>query len=133
MRKEAAAGSPSADRQKNKALDRQAATPEDLDPASPSNHGDLRLPHEHDEAPKPGRDVDVSSSPLPRQVIEQAASDITRGLRDSERRGIPSDVPAPGPGPEASQGGEVPAAGIDRRSTASRAEQMRKPPEDEKT
>ena len=129
MRKETVVRSPSADRQKNRPLDRQAATPEDLDPACPSNDGDLRLPHEHDESPKAGRDVDVSSSPLPRQVIEQAASDITRGLRDSERRGIPSDVPAPGPAPEDSQGGEVPAAGIDRQSTASRTEQMRKPPE----
>ena len=126
MRKAAAAGSPSADRQKNRPLDTQAATPEDLDATQPSNRGDLRLPHEHDEAPKAGRDVETSSSPLPRQVVEQAASDITRGLRDSERRGIPSDVPAPGPDPEDSQGGEAPAAGIDRKSTASRDEQMQK-------
>lgn len=120
---------PSADRQKNRPLDTQAATPGDLDPSQPSNHGDLRLPHEHDESPKSGRDVDISSSPLPRQVVQQAASDITRGLRDSERRGIPSDVPAPGPAPEESQGGEVPAAGIDRKSAASRSEQMKKPPD----
>lgn len=122
-----ATAKPSANRQKNRPLDTQAATPEDLDPSLPSNQGDLRLPHEHDESPKPGRDVDISSSPLPRQVVEQAASDITRGLRDSERRGIPSDVPAPGPSPEESQGGEIPAAGIDRKSTASRSEQMKKP------
>jgi len=124
MKKGTTARSPSADRQKNRPLDTQAATPDDLDPTQPSNHGDLRLPHEHDEAPKAGRDVDVSSSPLPRQVIEQAASDITRGLRDTERRGTPSNVPAPGPGPEDSPGGEVPAGGIDRHSTASRAEQL---------
>src|SRR5690606_31869036 len=127
-----AAAKPSADRQKNRPLDTQAATPDDLDPSQPSNHGDLRLPHEHDESPKAGRDRDLSSTPLPRQVIEQAASDITRGLRDSERRGTPSDVPAPGPGPEDTQGGEVPAAGIDRKSTASRQEQMQMPPDRKK-
>lgn len=127
MKTKAPAGSPSADRHKNRPLDTQAATSDDLDPRRPSNHGDLRLPHEHDESPKPGRDVDISSSPLPRQVVEQAASDITRGLRDSERRGIPSDVPAPGPAPENSPGGEIPADGIDRHSTASRADQMQPP------
>lgn len=132
MKNKPPAGSPSADRQKNRPLDTQAATPNDLDPRRPSNHGDLRLPHEHDESPKPGRDVDVSSSPLPRQVVEQAASDITRGLRDSERRGIPSDVPAPGPAPEESLGGEVPADGIDRHSTASRADQMHPAPKNPK-
>jgi len=126
MKKTNRAPSPSTDRQKNRPLDTLAARPEDVDPAQPSNQGDLRLPHEHDESPKSGRDSDTSSTPVPRQVIEQAASDITRGLRDSERRGIPSDVPAPGPGPEQSPGGEVPPAGIDRKSTASRAEQMQK-------
>lgn len=120
--------SPSRDRQQNKPLDTLAATPEDLDPGQASNRGDLRMPHEHDESPKAGRDADNSSTPLARQVIEQAASDITRGLRDSERRGIPSDVPANGPTPENSPGGDVPAAGIDRKSTASRSEQMQKKP-----
>lgn len=126
MKKTDHSAHPSLDRQRNRPLDTHAATPEDIDPAQPSNQGDLRLPHEHDESPKPGRDVDTSSTPLPRQVIEQAASDITRGLRDSERRGTPSDVPAPGPDPEQSPGGDVPAAGIDRKSTASRSEQMQK-------
>lgn len=126
MQKNKQTTGPSTDRQKDRPLDTQAASPEDVDPAQPSNQGDLRLPHEHDESPKVGRDTDVSSTPLPRQVVEQAASDITRGLRDSERRGIPSDVPAPGPAPENSPGGDAPAAGIDRKSTASRAEQMQK-------
>ena len=119
--------SPGTERQKDRPLDTQAADRTDIDPGQPSNQGDLRLPHEHDESPKAGRDADTSSSPLPRQVIEQAASDITRGLRDTERRGIPTDIPAPGPSPENSPGGEVPAAGIDRNSTASRSEQMKKP------
>lgn len=80
-----------------------------------------KLPHERDESA--GK---ASSSPVPRQVVEQAASDITRGLRDSERRGTPSDVPAPGPAPEHSPGGEAPPEGVDRESTASREEQMKK-------
>lgn len=128
MRTNSVAAKPSADRQKHRPLDTQGASPEDLDPANPSNQGDLRLPHEHDEASTAGRDVDISSSPLPRQVIEQAASDITRGLCDSERRGIPSDVPAPGPTAENSPGGEVPAGGVDRDSTASRNEPMKNLP-----
>jgi hypothetical protein len=49
----------------------------------------------------------------PRQVIEQAASDIAHGLRDTERRGIPSDVPGPGPAPEHSPGASVPKDGVD--------------------
>ena len=118
--------SPSLDRQKSRPLDTLAATPADLDRGQDSNQGDMRMPHERDESPKAGRDVDNSSTPLARQVIEQAASDITRGLRDSERRGIPSDVPANGPAPENSPGGDVPAAGIDRKSTASRNEQVQK-------
>lgn len=83
---------------------------------------DLRLPHEHDEAPEAETKHNASSTPPPRQVIEQAASDITRGLRDSERRGTPSDVPAPGPAPEHSPGGEVPQDGIDRKATRQRSE-----------
>jgi hypothetical protein len=118
--------SPGGDRQKDKPLDTLAAEPKDIDSGQPSNQGDLRLPHEHDEGPKAGRDRDISSSPLPRQVVEQAASDITRGLRDTERRGTPTDIPAPGPDPENTPGGEVPASGVDRRSTASRTEQMKK-------
>jgi hypothetical protein len=116
---------PGADRLQNRPLDTQAADPQDVDPTQPSNQGDMRLPHEHDESPD--LENGKKSAPPPRQVVEQAASDITRGLRDTERRGTPSDVPAPGPSPENTPGGEVPAAGIDRRSTAGRAEQMQKP------
>jgi hypothetical protein len=49
----------------------------------------------------------------PRQVIEQAARDIERGLRDTDLHGTPSNVPGPGPAPERSPGAEVPPAGID--------------------
>lgn len=49
----------------------------------------------------------------PRQVIEQAARDIGRGLRDTDLHGTPSNVPGPGPAPENSPGADVPAEGVD--------------------
>lgn len=54
------------------------------------------LPFERDESPN--REGPAGAS---RQVIEQAARDVARGVRDTERRGIPSDVPGPTgkPGP----------------------------------
>jgi hypothetical protein len=33
-------------------------------------------------------------TPLRRQRIAQAEKDVRRGLKDTERRGIPNDVPA---------------------------------------
>jgi len=49
----------------------------------------------------------------PRQVIEQAARDISRGLCDTDLHGTPSNVPGPGPRPEHSPGAEVPPEGVD--------------------
>jgi hypothetical protein len=34
-----------------------------------------------------------SKAPLRRKRIAQAADDVRRGLKDTERRGTPSDVP----------------------------------------
>ena len=116
---------PGGDWQKNRPLDTQAGEPGSSDPALAYNQDDLRMPHERDESPKDGADKLNSSTPVARQVIEQAASDIARGLRDTERRGVPSDVPSPGPAPENTPGGEVPESGIDRKATKSRAEQFR--------
>lgn len=48
----------------------------------------------------------------PRQVIEQAARDISRGLRDTDLHGTPSNVPGPGASPEQSPGAEVPPEGV---------------------
>lgn len=88
----------------------------------PAARKGLRLPHERDEARDPFDDVGAVPAPGPRQVIEQAASDVSHGLIDTEGRGTPSNVPAPGPDPEHSPGAEVPAGGIDRRSYAHRGE-----------
>ena len=72
----------------------------------------------------------------PRQIVEQAASDIAHGLRDTERRGIPSDVPGPGPAPEHSPGASVPEDGVDvagysKRSPAKRQPANHDPAEDD--
>jgi hypothetical protein len=50
-----------------------------------------RLPHERDEYPNPKNVKRRGSGP--RDLIRQAARDVDRGLRDTEARGIPSDVP----------------------------------------
>lgn len=53
-----------------------------LDPA------DKLLPHERDQGP----DAD-EVQPDARERIKQAQADVMGGLRDTERRGTPSDVP----------------------------------------
>jgi len=96
---------------------------EDSKLARPPREGEMPLPHERDEAPnglpKPGEK-------RPRQVIEQAASDIEHGLRDTERRGLPSDVPGPGVAPEDSPGAEVPEGGVDVAGHSRTGERARK-------
>lgn len=81
----------------------------------PKNY-DLAMPHERDEmletpdSPGPGGYPGNVSRPL----IAQAESDVRCGLRDTDRRGIPSDVPGPGADPEHSPGAKIVAAD-DRR------------------
>ena len=55
-------------------------------------------------APEPtGRQETIG----PREKIEQAARDISRGLRDTDLHGTPSNVPGPGADPEQSPGADV--------------------------
>lgn len=82
----------------------------------PPKEGELPLPFERDEAP--GKDEPDPNRP--RGVIEQAARDIGRGLRDTDRHGVPSDVPGPGIAPEDSPGADVPPEGVDVASPARR-------------
>lgn len=97
--------------------------PEDTSLRRPAGRTDLRVPHERDEAPDPLDASETTPVGGPRQVIEQAASDISRGLVDTDRHGVPSDVPAQGPPPEESPGAELPGReGIDRKSLARRGE-----------
>jgi hypothetical protein len=51
---------------------------------------DPALPHERDESAHP---VESKVDPKRRQRIAQAESDAERGLKDTEGRGVPSDVP----------------------------------------
>jgi hypothetical protein len=76
------------------------ADAEDTNVARPPGADQLPLPHERDEAPDPK----APGSTGPRAVVEQAARDIARGLKDTDRHGIPSDVPGPDVPPDASQG-----------------------------
>ena len=85
--------------------------------------GDLRLPHERDEAPDPLDSSETVPVSGPRQVIEQAASDLSRGLMDTDRHGVPNDIPSSGPRPEESPGAELPnEEGIDRKSLSGRGD-----------
>lgn len=52
-----------------------------------------RLPHERDESPvEPSTGEQAASAS--REVVEQAAEDVERGLEDTEARGTPSNPPS---------------------------------------
>lgn len=75
----------------------------DRDLAKRQEAGEPLLPHERDESPAP------TEAPVgERDVIEQAARDVRQGLRDTDRRGTPSDVPGPGHDPQRTPGADVP-------------------------
>jgi len=62
----------------------------------------LPLPHERDESSALGGETPGKERPR----IRQAQLDVERGLVDTERRGVPSNVPAPeGAGPTRPEGG----------------------------
>jgi len=53
----------------------------------------VRLPHERDEsATATGNRMTEDPTPSDRQ-ISKAGDDVARGLVDTERRGVPNDVP----------------------------------------
>src|SRR5699024_4899261 len=66
----------------------------DTNVSTPPSEDERRLPHERDESPDPPESTAGGANVIgPRDVVEQAEQDIRRGLRDTERRGTPSDVP----------------------------------------
>ncbi|HSQ04102.1 MAG TPA: hypothetical protein VLN59_08705 [Burkholderiales bacterium] len=67
----------------------QQGAPEKRGSVPPANG---RLPHEHDEAADAGRTASSRADPV-RSEVRQAESDVERGLKDTERRGIPNDIP----------------------------------------
>lgn len=81
---------------------------------SPANNDDP-LPHERDEAVD-ASDTGGGKDLGPRAVIEQAARDVERGLRDTDRHGVANEVPGPGPAPEESPGAAVPPEGGGRKT-----------------
>ena len=52
----------------------------------------VRLPHERDESPDAGLTGSSRTDPV-RSEVRQAETDVERGLKDTERRGIPNDIP----------------------------------------
>lgn len=52
-----------------------------------------KLPHERDETARPAADRTDQNTPSSDQKIAQAGKDIENGLVDTDRRGIPDDVP----------------------------------------
>ncbi|MGH8762943.1 MAG: hypothetical protein ACREUR_06875 [Nitrosospira sp.] len=66
-------------------------------PAPNREEEQLLLPHDRDEATGSESTGSATTSQESRDTIKQAVEDIEHGLKDTERRGIPSDVP-PGRG-----------------------------------
>ena len=59
------------------------------------NRPSERMPHERDESAAPtGSRLDEQPIPSGRK-ISQAREDVERGLVDTDRRGIPNDLPKP--------------------------------------
>jgi hypothetical protein len=59
------------------------------------NRPNERLPHERDESARATGDR-LKEKPVPSERrISQARKDVERGLVDTERRGIPNDLPKP--------------------------------------
>lgn len=74
---------------------------------------DLAQPDERDESAR--RDDADRTTQGPRQIIEQAASDIGHGLVDTDLHGHPSNVPGPVSGEHQAA---VPPEGGNRRTYA---------------
>ncbi len=78
--------------------------PKSEHPEQDQAEGQPLLPHERDETTGPSGTGLASQEERSRDVIGQAAEDTERGLKDTDRRGIPSDivasdVPAPDTAP----------------------------------
>lgn len=54
----------------------------------------MLLPHERDETVGPESTAAATMHKKSRDAVEQAGRDVESGLKDTERRGIPSDIPA---------------------------------------
>jgi hypothetical protein len=50
------------------------------------------MPHERDQTTKPAGTSQPNENEMSQAVIGQAAEDTKQGLKDTDRRGIPSDI-----------------------------------------
>ena len=65
------------------------------EPGRPPERRNERLPHERDESARAtGQRQNENPTPSDRQ-ISQAGEDVEAGRLDTERRGIPNDIPKP--------------------------------------
>jgi len=64
-----------------------------IEPGQRATERAPQLPHERDQSPDSGPREHAPRGPT--EVVEQASADVHRGLVDTERRGTPSDLPAP--------------------------------------
>ena len=58
---------------------------------SKQSESDMMLPHERDETTGPTGTNAKGDEPS-REIIKKAHDDIEQGLKDTDRRGIPSDI-----------------------------------------
>ena len=64
-----------------------------MSPNADKQRPNSQLPHERDESAR-GTGDRLREKPAPsRREISQADEDVERGLVDTERRGVPNDVP----------------------------------------
>lgn len=63
------------------------------DPKMAPNRRNEKLPHERDESARPADDRMNESAPPSDRQISQAQQDVASGQVDTDRRGVPSDVP----------------------------------------
>ena len=58
------------------------------------NRPQPRMPHERDESARATGNRADQDVPPSKKEISQAAEDVESGQRDTDRRGVPNDIPA---------------------------------------
>lgn len=82
-------------RQQQAYADAKKKTEDVIKPLSPEQEKkELLLPHDRDETTGSASTASATVHQESRDTVKQAVEDIERGLKDTERRGIPSDVPS---------------------------------------
>lgn len=80
-------------RQQQAYADAKKKTEDVIKPPSPKQEKKELLPHDRDETTGSASTASATVHQESRDTVKQAVEDIERGLKDTERRGIPSDVP----------------------------------------